>query len=116
MMIVPIGKAGVAETLEILRDARVDYEKRGYAKGVTKNDKGQTCAVGSVAEVAYLLEDPEARIAACSHAVSRLSSAAYQRYQRPITRVNDDSALGHNAVLDCYDLAIKNCESELEKP
>lgn len=107
------------DELETLKIARADYQAHGFATNEW-GDEDDRCALGSVI---FALSDGENCVPSwLGHGTplykiflaveGRLNRIAFKRYNQGIIKTNDDPNLGRPAVLDCFDIAIKECEEE----
>jgi hypothetical protein len=104
MMTVP-----VIDELIVLKAAREDYEKNGFATGTFEDSSGYRCAVSCLRFAAQGLDIPRGDHI-IRHAFWLLNNEAKKIYGISVIGVND--TLGRPAVLQCYDGAMKEFEKE----
>lgn len=98
----------------ILKAARDDYQEHGYARNQMQDLKGNRCALGSIQYVSFT-----SSAILYYYVTNIMNQIAMERYSshndqsvRGIANVND--RIGREAVLDCFDTAIKEALATLE--
>lgn len=101
--------------LDVLEHARIIFENQGGAIGELRNSSNQVCAIGAIEEV-YIQHNHQHKretsplldlgwVTAAVNARAILNKSAYALFGSNTALVNDK--LGHQAILDVYDHAIK---------